>query len=67
MNIKKEYLDLMISCPFTGKHKWVRELEVGLYEPYSNAGYEWLFEAGMVIEGPELDEEEFFGDKKEEE
>ena len=67
MKIKEEHLDLTISCPFTGKMLWVRELEVGLYEPFYKAGYEWLFENDIVIELPEVDEEEFFVDKKEEE
>ena len=60
MKIKEEHLDLTISCPFSGKMLWVRELEVGLYEPFYKAGYEWLFEKGIVIEGPAITEDEFF-------
>jgi hypothetical protein len=64
MNIKEEHLDLTISCPFTGKMLWVRELEAGLYEPFYKAGYEWLFENNTVIEAPVITEEEFFAEDK---
>jgi hypothetical protein len=56
MKIKEEHLDKNISCPFTGKHLWVRELEPSVYSHYSSKGYEWLFEE----EVKEISEEEFF-------
>lgn len=63
MKIKEEHLDLNISCPFTGKHLWVRELEPSVYSHYANKGYEWLFEE-EVKEVKEISEEEFFVDSE---
>ena len=60
MKIKEEHLDKNISCPFTGKHLWVRELEPSVYSHYYSKGYEWLFEE----EVKEISEEEFFIDTK---
>lgn len=54
MKIKEENLDLNISCPFTGKHLWVRELDPLSYEHYYNKGYQWLFEDDAI------EEEQFF-------
>jgi hypothetical protein len=56
MKIKEEHLDKNISCPFTGKHMWVRELEPSVYSHYASKGYEWLFEEKVE----EISEEEFF-------
>ena len=56
MKIKEEHLDKNISCPFTGKHLWVRELEPSVYSHYANKGYEWLFEEEVKA----ISEEEFF-------
>ena len=44
MKIKEENLDLFISCPYTGKTKYVRELDPEVYPYYYKKGYEWLFE-----------------------
>lgn len=53
IHIKKEYLDLTISSPFTGKDVYVRTMEFGLYEPFHNAGYQWLFiEEEKIVDRP---------------
>lgn len=52
MNIKEENLDLHISCPYTGKILWVREIDPRMYPFLLNAGYNWLFEEKKVIEEP---------------
>ena len=63
MRPKEEHLDLIISCPFTGKHYWVRELDTELYPYFSREGYEWLFEyptceeCGEFIDHCECDED----------
>ena len=62
MKIKEEHLDKTISCPFTGKMIWVRELDSRLYNLYFNKGYEWLFVNYITIEEPEITEEEFFNE-----
>ena len=57
MKIKEQYLDLFISCPFSGATKWVRELDSRVWMIYSKKGYEWLFEEEEL---PEIDESDFF-------
>lgn len=50
MKVKLENLEKHISCPFTGKQLWVRELDPRVYPFYKNAGYGWLFEVEKVEE-----------------
>lgn len=57
MKIKEEHLDKTISCPFSGKMIWVRELDFRLYNLYFNKGYQWLF---IEDEFPSVSEDEFF-------
>jgi len=48
MRVKEEHLDKHISCPFTGKTYWVREMDTKLYPFFYNKGYQWLFESDFV-------------------
>ena len=50
MRVKEEYLDMKITCPVSGSILWVRTLNPSVYERYSNAGYQWLFEDDVVKE-----------------
>lgn len=51
MKVKEEFLDLVVSCPFTGKHLWLRDVETGMYKYLYNAGYEYLFEVKEIKKG----------------
>ncbi len=44
MIIKQEYIDNIVSSPFTGKHIWLRELDVREYEYWKTNGYSHIFE-----------------------
>jgi len=56
MRIKEEHLDLHISSPFTGKTIYVRTMEPGLYKPFYDNGYQWLFTEEKYPTCPECDE-----------
>lgn len=50
MEIKEKHLDLHISCPYTGKILWVREIDPRMYPFLLNGGYNWLFKEKSVDE-----------------
>jgi hypothetical protein len=44
MKIKQDLLDILITCPFTGKLIHTIMLDPELYIHYFNCGYHWLFD-----------------------
>lgn len=66
MKIKEELLDLLITCPFTGKLIHTLMLDPQLYKHYFNMGYDWLFDtntnadnkAEIELDAPDYSEED---------
>lgn len=52
MKVIEKHLDLHISCPFTGKILWVREINPNMYPFLEKAGYNWLFQKEQIVEEP---------------
>lgn len=50
IKIKKEYLDIKISCPATRQDVWTRFIPKELYNYYYNNGHSYLFEEDKPIE-----------------
>jgi hypothetical protein len=52
MKVIEKHLDTRISCPFTGKVLWVREIDPRMYPHLIGGGYGWLFEEEEVVNKP---------------
>lgn len=59
MKLKQEYLDLTMTCPFTGKMINTTLLDPALYPFWINAGFDHMFEEEKVettIKKPKKDD-----------
>lgn len=55
LKIKPQFIDVMMSCPFTGKIINLTFLDKNLYVHYYNKGHEYLFEVDKKDEKKKTD------------